>query len=99
MVRKERDRIEVDGSRFADLELHEIADGRHHSLWSFLTRIVPWHPWIAGIAAIVGIVCFGGENSPWVLVVAIIGVAIITVTSIWRHKLNEYKKSDEPGDV
>ena len=99
MVRKSQNEIYVDGSSLADLEISDSPSTRNN-LWTFLTQTVPLHPWIAGLAAIVGIVAFGGELSPWVLMIAIAGVTVITVTSTWERSSNERTKTaNEPGYV
>jgi len=99
VAQREKDRIVVDGSRFADLAIGDF-EPKHKNLWAFLTETVPWHPWIAGLAAIVGIVAFGAEHEPWVLSAAIIGVTLITVTSTWNRTSHELPKAaNELGHV
>lgn len=92
MAQQSQDKLNIDGSSFADLEISDVGPNRN-SLWAFLTQIVPCHPWISGLAAIVGIVAFGGDRSPWVLIVAIVGVTLITVASAWKRSSYERTKT------
>lgn len=66
--------------------------------WEFLTRVVPGNPWIAGLAAIIGIVWLG--STPWVQAFAIIGITVITVFSTWTWRLGRAPgRIDAIGDV
>lgn len=98
-MREEQDRIFVNGTDFADLEVCELESARQ-GMWEFLTRLVPLHPWIAGIASIVGIVTFNNNQLPWVQIVAIAGVTLITVVSTWKRSSNgRPKEANEFGNV
>lgn len=99
MATREQGKIYIDGSSLADIEITP-ADATSFGLWTFLTHTVPWHPWIAGIAAIVGLVAFGKGQNPWVLLVAIVGVTLITIVSTWKWSSNgRTKTANELGHV
>lgn len=99
MALEEQTTIVVDGSSLADLKLNDVERG-NSGLWVFLSNVVPRYPWIAGLGAIVLIIAFGGDHSPWVLITAILGVTVITVASTQVRSSNERTKTaNEPGDV
>jgi hypothetical protein len=88
----------IDGSGFPDLEVTDAREPLARGHWDFLTKVVPGNPWIAGLAAIVGIVWLG--TNPWVQAFAIIGVTLITVLSIWQWSLDgRSKATTESSDV
>lgn len=98
MTSEERSKLIIDGSSFADLEIGNALDLHTKGHWDFLTRVVPGNPWIAGLAAIIGIVWLG--STPWVQAFAIIGITVITVFSTWKWRSHERsKKTDELGNV
>lgn len=97
MAQREQNKLLIDGSRFHDLEV-ESATSNRPSGWSFLTHVVPQHPWIAGLAAIVGVIASGGGQSPWVQIAAIFGVTAITVNSAWTWRSNDRTKATSESD-
>lgn len=98
MTSEEKSNVIIDGSSIVDLELTEKRHPYKEGHWEFLTRVVPGNPWIAGLAAILGIVVLG--NAPWVQGLAIVGVTVITVSSTLDWRLDgQSKTTNEPRDV
>ena len=100
MTQQETDKLIIDGSGFTDLDLGEVRSIPHSGIWAFLGQIVPVHPWIAGITAILGVLWIGADQSALVMVSAIIGISIVTVTSICkRDQHGRTQKASESNNV
>lgn len=96
MTLQENHKLTIDGSSFADLEIGDIVPSQCKGYWDFLTRVVPGNPWIAGLAAIVGVVWLGAIG--WVQAVAIVGITIITVASTLEWRLHGRSKATNEFD-
>lgn len=91
MEPREQNEIKISGSEFSDLQILDEKATRT-GLWAFLTQVVPTHPWIAGLLAVVGVIAFGDDHSPWVLIFALVSATVITVIPDALGKQNVRKK-------